>query len=83
MTLYVSRFIPDYATKTEPFRKLTRQDVAWKCSQTEQQAFDKLKQYLKRTPVMANFNPAEETTVLVDASPVGLGAILTRNGVDR
>ena len=27
MTQYVSRFISDYATMTEPLRKLTRQDV--------------------------------------------------------
>ena len=80
MTQYVSRFIPDYATMTEPLRKLTRQDCVWKWSQTEQQAFDNLKQSLTQTPVMAYFNPKQETTVLVDASPVGLGAILTQNG---
>ena len=65
---------------TEPLRKLTRQDSVWKWSQTEQQAFDNLKQSLTQTPVMVYFNPKQETTVLVDASPVGLGAILTQNG---
>ena len=80
MTQYVSRFIPDYATMTEPLRKLTRQDNVWKWSQTDQQAFDNLKQSLTQTPVMVYFNPKQETTVLVDACPFGLGAILTRNG---
>ena len=66
MTKYVSRFIPDYATMTEPLRKLTRQDSVWKWSQTEQQAFDNLKQSLTQTPVIiAYFNPKQETTVLV------------------
>jgi hypothetical protein len=80
MTQYVSRFIPNYATMTEPLRRLTRSDVAWTWSASEQQMFDKLKQSLTKTPVMAYFNPMLHTTVLVDASPVGLGAILTQNG---
>jgi hypothetical protein len=46
----------------------------------EQVAFDKLKQSLTQTPVMAYFDPAKHTTVLVDASHVGLGAILTQDG---
>ena len=78
MTRYVSRLICDYATMTEPVRKLTRQDVEWKWSQTEQ-VFNNLKQSLTRTPVMAYFNPENETSVLVDASPVSIGAILTQN----
>ena len=80
MTQYVSRFIFDYATMTEPLRKLIRQDSVWTWSQTEQQDFNNLKQSLTQTPVMAYFNPKQDTTVLVDASPVGLGTIMTHNG---
>ncbi|XP_041361040.1 uncharacterized mitochondrial protein AtMg00860-like [Gigantopelta aegis] len=66
MTQYIARFMSDYATMTEPLRKLTRQGIAWKWSQTEQPAFDKLKQSLTQTPVTAYFDSKEETTVLVD-----------------
>ena len=34
MTNYCLRFIPDYATKTEPLRKLTHKDQPW-CWTTE------------------------------------------------
>ena len=32
------------------------------------------------TDVMAYFDPAKKTKLLVDASPVGLGAVLTQEG---
>ena len=69
MAQYVARFIPDFASRTEPLRRLTRKDVPWKSTQQEQEAFDDIKEALTTTQVMAYFNPAKQT-VLVDASPV-------------
>ena len=80
MPLYVSRYISDNATMTEPLRKFIRQDVEWKWSQTVQHAFDKLKQSLTRTTGMANFNSENETRVSLGASPVGIGASFTQKG---
>ena len=80
MTQYVARFIPQYATLTEPLRRLTKQDAVWKWTEVEQQAFDKLKQTLTGANVMAYFDSEKPTEIIVDASPVGLGAIFTQNG---
>ena len=79
MTQYVSRFIPGYAIKTEPLRALTKKDAPWKWTRKEAEAFEKLKQALSDTPVMAYFDSTQDTKVIVDASPVGIGAILTQN----
>ena len=79
MTQYVSRFIPNYASTTEPLRKLTKKDMAWEWTERQSQAFENLKRALSNTPVMAYFDQKQETTVIVDASPVGVGAILTQN----
>ena len=79
MAQYVARFIPDFASRTEPLRRLTRNDVQWKWTQQEQETFD-IKEALTSTQVMAYFNPAKQTEVLVDASPVGVGAILAQEG---
>lgn len=79
MTQYVARFIPQYATLTAPLRRLTRKDVTWQWTATEQRAFDKLKEALAGADVMAYFDPQKHTEIFVDASPVGLGAILTQN----
>ena len=80
MTQYVSRFIPQYATLTEPLRRRTKQDVPWKWSEVEQQGFTKLKEALTGTKVMAYFDPSKSTEIIVDSSPVGLGAIFTQEG---
>ena len=80
MAQYVARFIPDFASRTEPLRRLTRKDVPWEWTQQEQEAFDNIKEALTSTQVMAYFNPAKQTEVLVDASPVGVGAILAQEG---
>lgn len=76
MTWYVSRFIPQYSTLTEPLRRLTRQDQTWIWSDEQEKAFQTLKDSLTSDTIMAYFDPSKETELWVDASPVGLGAIL-------
>ena len=80
MAQYVARFIPDFASRTEPLRRLTRKDAPWEWTQQEQDAFDNTKEALTSTQVMAYFNPAKQTEVFVDASPVGVDAILAQEG---
>ena len=80
MAQYVSRFIPNYATITAPFRALTHQNSVWKWEIEEETAFRKLQNELTSDRVMAYFDPTKSTKVLVDASPTGLGAILMQDG---
>ena len=77
---YMSRFVPDMATVSEPLRALTKKDVPWKWGPAESRAFNHLKKCLTEADVMAYFKPEEECTLVVDASPIGLGAILMQNG---
>ena len=79
MTQYMVRYISAYATITSPLRELLKKDVSWIWSAAHQAAFDKLKEMLTSSPVMAYFVPAKETSILVDASPFGLGAILVQD----
>lgn len=64
---YVSRFIPDFATIVAPLRTLTHQNTTWQWGKKEQSAFKELKEKLS-SEVMAYFNPAKSTKLLVDAS---------------
>ncbi|XP_052791587.1 uncharacterized protein K02A2.6-like [Mya arenaria] len=80
MAHYVARFIPHYATLTEPLRRLTRQDLQWSWSDHEQTSFESLKSALSSAQVMVYFDPNKCTEVLVDASPVDVSAILTQEG---
>ncbi|KAK3084740.1 hypothetical protein FSP39_018188 [Pinctada imbricata] len=79
MTNYSARFIPDYATICEPLRRLTRQDNEWEWGVEQDQAFEKLKSELSSDTIIKYYNPESEISILVDASPVGLGAIMAQD----
>ena len=73
-------FIPRYSTITAPLRKLTKAGVEWEWTKSQQDAFETLKQVLTSDLVMAYFDPQKESSLMVDASPVGLAAILSQEG---
>ena len=75
---YSSHFIPGYATLTAPLRELTRKDNPWKWTERHDCALAQLKEALASAPVTSYFDPHKETEISVDASPVGLGAILAQ-----
>ncbi|MES9882797.1 MAG: RNase H-like domain-containing protein [Sedimenticola sp.] len=75
---YCSKFLPNFATIAEPLRKLTRKDVEWQWGADQQSAFDALKQSLTSADVMAYYNANAETRLIVDASPFGVGGILSQ-----
>ena len=85
MANYSSRYIPDYATITEPLRALTKKNAHFVWNKAQQEAFSKLKEALTSAPVMHYFDTKKETLLTVDASPVGISAILSQkdNGSDN
>lgn len=80
LTNYVSRCIPGYADIVKPIRELTKKDVAFLWSELQEHALNKLKSELVSSDVMAYFDPNKETELVVDASPYGLGGILSQGG---
>lgn len=77
MAQYSTRFIRDFATMTEPLWKMTKKEVKWTWSAKEDRAFKELKHAIS-TKAMGFFNKNWITYVIVDASPVGLGAVLAQ-----
>lgn len=80
LTNYVSRFVPQYSDITKPLRDLTKKETPWAWTDEHDTAFQKLKDMLTRTSTMRYFDPKATTEVIVDASPYGVGAILTQRG---
>lgn len=78
MATYCGRFIPNLATIAEPLRHLTKKDTPWRWTQTEQEAFDKVKSALQASTTMAYFNTTHPTELIVDTSLLGLGALLAQ-----
>ena len=78
MANFSAQFIPNFATITEPLRMLAHKNIPFKWGDEQEQAYQQLKTALVSKPVMSYFEPRKETVILVDASPVGLSAILAQ-----
>lgn len=79
MANYSSQYIANFATITAPLRDLTKKDTPFRWTREHINAFDSLKAALTSPPCMGYFDIRKETSVVVDASPVGLSAILSQN----
>ena len=82
MANYSCRYIPDYATITEPLRELTKKNAHFVMRETQQKVFKKLKEVLTSAQVMAYFGVNKQSFVTVDASPVGISGILSQKSHD-
>ena len=76
MSNYCSNFIPDYATITEPLRRLTQKHAKFQLLSEHQAAYEKIKNALLTTPVMSYYDIDKQTILAVDASPFGVSAVL-------
>ncbi|XP_049513828.1 uncharacterized protein K02A2.6-like [Dermacentor silvarum] len=77
---FVQRFIPNMSVVTAPLRTLLRKDIAWVWTEAQQKSFDTLRQSLTKAPVLAFFNPKKPFVLSVDASQLGVGAVLMQDG---
>ena len=83
MINYCARFIKGQADLVAPLRELSNQTSAkfvW--SRACERAFLALQQQLSSKPTLAYFDVYKRTELIVDASPTGLGAILSQIGDD-
>lgn len=78
MANYCARFIKDFSTITAPLRELTKKDAPWQWGSEHAAALQALKKGLTSDTTMSYFDPKKETELIVDGSPVGLGAILSQ-----
>ncbi|XP_015747522.1 PREDICTED: uncharacterized protein K02A2.6-like [Acropora digitifera] len=76
---FSARFIRNLASIAEPLHRLTRRETPFVWGTEQQPAFDTLKSSLANAETLAYFKRnAEKTKLITDASPVGLGAVLTQ-----
>ena len=78
MVHQMSKFAPHLADKAKPLCDLVSPKNQWVWTETQQQAFDKIKQELSSQPVLAMYNPEADTIIAADVSSIGLGAVLTQ-----
>ncbi|KAI2666998.1 Retrovirus-related Pol polyprotein from transposon 17.6 [Labeo rohita] len=82
MANYLSKFVPQMAI-TMPLKDLLREKNEWVWGEPQQTAFKKLKSGLSSPKALAQYSNTAETKVAADASPYGIGAILTQKQADN
>lgn len=83
MINYMGCYTPDLATVGAPLFDLLKGTVAWTWNQPQESAFQKLKETLMTSPVLAYYNPTKATAVSAEASSYRQGGVLLQLNGDR
>jgi len=86
MVQYYHRHLPNLATELEPLHKLLRKGAKWEWSTSQDAAFRLAKAKLTSENLLVHYNPELPIILHTDASPYGLGAVLshvTADGAER
>ena len=74
---YYGKFLPNLSTTLAPLYKLLRQGVKWQWKSEEATALAKVKEALQSPNLLVHFDSAKPLLLACDASPVGVGAVLS------
>lgn len=78
MTQYCCHYTSNFATIVAPLWELTKSNTRWEWTERHQQCFDSLRELLSSKTVFSYFDLKLQGQFVVDASPVGFGAMLTK-----
>lgn len=74
---YYNKFLPNLATRLAPLHHLLRKDVSWAWNKEQEDAFQKSKQLLQSAEVLGHYSADKDLLLSCDASPYGVGAVLS------
>ena len=77
-TGYYRQYLKYYATTAKPLTILTAKGTVWTWTETEQRAFEILREGLISAPVLGYPDPKLSYILDTDASAVGVGAVLSQ-----
>lgn len=80
---YFRRFINQFAVIAKPLYDLIRKNTTFSFGEKELEAFQKIKQKLIESPILAIYSPLLETELHCDASAKGYGSILLQKQKDN
>ena len=74
---YYHRFLPNLSTEAAPLYLLLKEGQAWEWKLAQERAFQRTKRLLVDAPVLAHYDVNAPLVVSADASPYGVGAVLS------
>ena len=74
---YYRKFLPDLSTTLAPLNKLLQDKVQWEWSKDCEEALTSVKNQICSDNVLVHYDPNKELIMACDASPFGVGAVLS------
>lgn len=74
---FYGKFFPNLSTIANPLNELTKKDVKFFWSDKCQKAFQRIKREICSERVLAHYDPNLPISLATDASPVGVGGVLS------
>ena len=83
---YYSKFLPNLANTLAPLYSLLQKTKPWSWEAPQKKAFEEAKRQLTSQSLLVHFDPSKELILSCDASPYGIGAVLSHvmpNGTEQ
>ena len=80
---YYGKFLPNVATLLRPLYNLLQSARRWSWGKFQDQAFHKAKELLSSAPILTYYDPNKPLLLSCDASPYGVGAVLSHQLPDN
>lgn len=74
---YYAKFLPNLSTTLAPLYRLLAKGAQWQWDGDQERAFRKTKQAMAEAKFLVHYNPRQQLRLECDASPDGLGAVLS------
>ena len=74
---YYCKFLPNLSSTLAPLYRLLHKNAHWKWGTEQQEAFKQAKFSLSSDSLLIHYDPSKELILACDASPYGVGAVLS------
>ena len=83
MLNYYNKLLPNLSTLLAPLYSLLHERTEWQWGTAQQTAFSRAKELLAFSQVLVHFDQTKPLVLSCDASPYGIGAVLSHNLLSR
>ena len=82
VTYYYAKVLPRLASILEPLYRLLQAEVQWHWGNAQHAAFGEAKEKLTSSCLLTHYDPSKELYLSCNASPYGVGAVLSNRLAD-